>query len=230
MRYYNYLSESKLEMLLEQVPYNEKVKATAEMKVNVGIFSAKFNAETMLNNSKIKRFEFLEKYIEKNESVGNCYNPKSWIKEENITMRIIQPFGFMNQNSTLFIKHLNANTILVLGGSTSNMVGNKNSETVYSSYSYTERVLDSLECFIRNNNDLTYKDEHKDFIQIELNGAVETPGNWKLEPLFNICSELLDNASIPEQKLSFLAKKLIIDVNHNKTIIIASPLFVYKND
>ena len=41
----------------------------------------------MLNNSKIKRFEFLEKYIEKNESVGNCYNPKSWIKEENITKK-----------------------------------------------------------------------------------------------------------------------------------------------
>lgn len=110
------------------------------------------------------------------------------------------------------------------------MVGNVNTETVYSSYSYTDRVLDSLECLIRNNDALKYTDEHKEIVESELNGATATTSEWKLMPLFNIINTLEQDANVPGQRVSFLAKKLHISKYGNKTIIIGSPLFISLNE
>lgn len=219
MRYYLYISDAKVDMLLPQVPKSSLQKTSVEFGVNIEIFKASYKEEHNHLDSRVARLKAVEDYIvQQHDEVGSLENPSSWVKAT--TKVKVVDFG----EGSVFFVGKKGSIIFGLGGSARNLIGHAPSGTFIKSYSFLpfmiERMLVSLE-----------QDSRKIFIDnLILNNEMKDDLSACVGQGFDAWIEVLENATtlaIPTQKVKFLAKPLAMEESRGVQYILGTPLYVY---
>jgi hypothetical protein len=81
VKYYIYISDSKLDMLWPQLPEASKRRITRELKLDWKVISLSRKSEELPTEHRIHRLEAVERYLmtEESEKVGSLDSPKPWI-------------------------------------------------------------------------------------------------------------------------------------------------------
>ena len=80
MKYYIYISTSKIDMLFQQIPISILEKICAELNLNLGIISLTIKSKEDIEGSKMEKLKIVIKYIEKNFKVGSPDQPTEYFK------------------------------------------------------------------------------------------------------------------------------------------------------
>ena len=72
MKYFVYMSDAKVDMLLPQIPQEVKSKLAAEIGVNVGVLSAKLKSErdTGVKPDRISRLSTVTGFLRSTQNIG----------------------------------------------------------------------------------------------------------------------------------------------------------------
>jgi hypothetical protein len=136
MRYYLYISGTKVEMLFEQIPTKRLNKISANLGINLGFITAGFQTETYAG-SLSKKIDIIEKYL-KNKT-GSILNPNEYIADEGYVKW--GPYdGF---DDLVYFAGEKEKTGFALGGSMRNCLGNGNRNQI-TSYSLSSFLVSAL--------------------------------------------------------------------------------------
>jgi hypothetical protein len=81
MKYYLYVSDTKVDMLFDQLSPRLRDKVATELKIDLKFLSTTFAEEPMEKN-RYRKLEIVSKYIQKNELVGTIDSPDVYFKGE----------------------------------------------------------------------------------------------------------------------------------------------------
>lgn len=82
LRYFTYISDAKVDMLLPQIPHEHKEKIAAEVGVEFGFLKAKVSSETNTLESRVARLLVVERYLREHatpDNVGTPGVPRAWV-------------------------------------------------------------------------------------------------------------------------------------------------------
>ena len=214
MRYYLYISDAKVDMLLPQVPGVLQKKVAAELGFDIKLLSGKISTERATLDTRVARLQTVEAHLLAEERLGTPDRPASWIEGELLAKTVD-----IGEGAVLFVSEAES-WLLALGGSSHHIVGNIRGEKVISSYSFAPYLAERLKF-------LTEKKPH--FL---LKFSEESPRNslssksqgfdaWT-DLIWDVCR----HAKGPSQAIHFLAKRLASEVAADKTVTLATPLYV----
>jgi hypothetical protein len=142
LKFYTYVSKAKVDMLLPQVPRVFKNKFSAELGINIGIFTTKISSESSgrVDDSDVHRLELVSDYLKSSDEVGDLKSSKKWIKDDLEVKHLT-----VKENRNLFLlvgkKH---DAYHLLGGSTHHIIGNVKAAEVSVNYSYFPQLVEEL--------------------------------------------------------------------------------------
>jgi len=142
-RFYVYVSESKVDMLLMQIDPGSQKKVTAEFGINFKLLSAKHTQETVTLEDKFQRVAAVEWYIRNRADFGTVDAPAEYFGG-TATLRW-GPYGYGNSPLVWFAGSTER-TILGLGGSSRNVIGSLPYEDGTRNFPYSQLpgILDLL--------------------------------------------------------------------------------------
>jgi hypothetical protein len=205
MKYYLYISDAKVDMLLPQISDAHKKKVATEFGFDVKIFSAKRKVEEDENDNRIARLETVASFIREFGNLGTVEKPNEYI-EDSMSMYFTVLDPEINQPAAYFTgKQLG--TLVALGGSGHHLLGvGKPAATFGASLAF--RILYLLNV-----------------------GSDEQGINkyFGMEAVLRVYDNL-QSQRLPLESLRFMAKRLAIEQHGGKTIILGTPLYVAKDD
>ena len=86
MRYFLYISDSKVDMLLPQIPAATKKTVAAEIGFDVRLLKGKIATKRQHLENRIHRLLALEKHILNTERLGSITQAASWIRGEGYAL------------------------------------------------------------------------------------------------------------------------------------------------
>ncbi len=188
MRYYIYISDAKVDMLLPQIPNEAKRKIATEFKIDLKVLSALRKSETETADNRFSRLEAVRAFIQEYGNVGSVAEPDDYIYGSMplrmLTDRNFVYFGGSDQE---------ANTIVGLSGSVKHLIGITPPTNAYGSsslLSYTATFLRTIIDSIESNTEVS-----KVQLRDTLNDAVR----------------VTKSMSGPQQYFEFLAKRLLCE-------------------
>jgi hypothetical protein len=209
MKYYVYISDSKVDMLLPQVPHEVKKKVATEWKLDLKIFGATRKEERETHDNRVARLEAVVSFIEEFGNVGSADEPGEYV-EDTLPMRW-GPYGWWRGSSDSPLVYFGGeteNTIIGLGGSSMHLLGNKG-PSVASSHSATPSLMAYL---------------GKE-LALDL-GEDEDP-----YPPLQAVDLATSQMRGPQQTTHFLAKKLLFGPGtRGRKTLLATPLYVTLGD
>lgn len=116
-KYYLYISDTKIEMLLPQIADPARRKVAAEFKVNVAVLSASFKSETASPPERTARLAAVAEFLGKFGRVGSISNPDDYVFGTLPLKMIITSRG-----SVLFVGNQDG-ALILLGGSAKHLIG-----------------------------------------------------------------------------------------------------------
>ena len=136
MRYYIYISDSKLEMLYDQIPPRQRETIAAELNINLGIVQAKFSSERV-ENARHQKILMLEKFLGKR--IGTLEHSRPYVA--GVVTAAWGPYGLDYPDAVYFGGIANG-VYFGLMGSMSNCIGGSNdAPTGHSLSSYVIQTL-----------------------------------------------------------------------------------------
>lgn len=188
MRYYIYISDAKVDMLLPQIPNEAKRKIATEFKIDLKVLSALRKSETETTDNRFSRLEAVRAFIQDYGNVGSVAEPDDYIYGSMplrmLTDRNFVYFGGSDQE---------ANTIVGLSGSVKHLIGITPRTNVHGSsslLSYTATFLRTIIDSIESNMEVS-----KVQLRDTLNDAVRVTRSM----------------GDPAQHFEFLAKRLLYE-------------------
>lgn len=205
LRYYIYVSESKVDMLYAQIPKSTRSNLEAELKINLHLVDVAFK-EKQFDDTLYSKLGVVEEYLNKQEEIGSVASPKEFFKGSahlqwaRISDRIVFFGGKIND------------TAIGLGGSLQYVLGNSSKDIEKGGISHTPGLVSFLykELQLRILEPLP---ELTDEAQEEK--AVSATDWWAKE---------LSQVAI--QKFDFLAKRLLCTQIHNHNVLLGTPVYV----
>lgn len=232
IKYYDYISESKLDMIFPQIPNNTKEKTSIELGFDLGFIKSIFKTESDIDNGAnlITKVMFISNFIIKNEHTTDVKSDGDWAYEESIPLYSISPKG--NKNISLFVSKLGEKSFLILCGSKKNVIGKNKLFESSSTYSYQNDILDFFESDIKtifNGLDKEKTEINLSFIGLSDNATTQF-NDWSYGSMFNITNLLVKNYKYPTQKKSLLAriffKSSHVHENEEYELIVGSPIYI----
>lgn len=210
MKYYLYISDAKVDMLLPQVPHEIKKKTATEMGFDLKVLKMNRKTETESDENRITRLETVLSFIREYGKVGSIDEPDDFIDDtEFMPFDSVEPLVYFTGTTK--------RSVFALAGSTHHLLGsNSNSSTV------SKSLLSSIIHWL-NERDRT-------------NGE---PDKFSNHALGSICAMALDSntGGVPKQRLEFFAKRLLFDSEYNYMyaekkirVLLATPLYVAMTD
>jgi hypothetical protein len=146
IKYYAYISDTKVDMLYPQIPPPLLNGIAAELKIDLKLFGTGFGATFKGNQSEETRYSKLrivEKYIEKHLDVGTIEAPKSYFR--GTLSMLWGPFPG-DRPEIVYFGGFTGNTVLGLGGSLHHIIGSKGDplDSYISGGSDGGKILDAL--------------------------------------------------------------------------------------
>jgi hypothetical protein len=246
MKYYEYISDAKVDMLLPQVPLVIKRKTSFELGVDIKVFSAKIKKDLAGPEERIARLESVSSYIMSSENVGAIGSPKSWL-----TGRQTVRSGFIGVNKEIVAFCGNVvGTYFMLAGSASYVVGSKPDDrnTGYG-FSFLPRMLDSFKFaneLYEENILTTFSHFKKDFPELREEQLREEYMGYRarkdLGLEIGVCAgghpdywtdvveDALEKFNGPTMEIEFVAKKLLYFAHGTGRTLLATPLYIARLD
>jgi hypothetical protein len=209
MKYYIYISDTKVDMLFAQIPQSILKKISGELNINLGMVSVSLK-EKQNEQTRFDKVNVVSNYINEHLDVGDVDHPKAYFKE-TVSTRWGPLFGGDTENLVFFAGKTHQ-TIFGLGGSSQHVMGQQKGQSPGPN-SFTPSILASLKKL----------DIHSDF------GALSDDIASHSDPL-RLVSDAAAWLEGPEEKLEFLAKKLVEGSLNSKHILLGSPIYVAYAD
>src|SRR5215210_3594140 len=125
MKYYVYISDSKVDMLYSQIPKRILDRIAADLNVNLGIFSLSVKEKENQEKTRYEKLKLVVNYIENNMEVGTVDEPNAYF-----TGLLPMRWGEYRVDSGLvYFGGKTAQTVLGLGGSMTHVIGNRKGES-----------------------------------------------------------------------------------------------------
>lgn len=216
MRYYLYISDAKVDMLLPQVPGAVKKRVAAKIGFDMKILSGSVSSESTTLDERVARLQVVEDYIRSQEPVGPDEDFTSWIEGDAVGTLLDLAAG-----AILFLI-ASESRILGLGGSARHLIGNESAIATAANAPFS--FLSSIA------SNLALLSDRKPKHLLRLEGAHlsrHTDPDSGFEQWISVMGWLANTKQGIPQPLSFLAKRLVSQQdNWGKTYTLASPLFV----
>lgn len=215
MRYFHYVSDSKVEMLSQQLQ-SRKSALNAEIGINVGVINGKIGVDHSMLDDRITRLEKVESHLRKNDLVGTIESPKRWI--EGTATAIATRVNEDSKAVFYFIR--TEHVYLAIGGSVGNLISAHPDRKLPFGASYAGWLINSL-AEIDRFPDLFFLDDKRLAEYAECGVSGDHP--WSVM-IFNQCAHR--RATTFNFPIRFLAHRILEDSYRGKRVILASPLYV----
>jgi len=138
MEYFLYLSDTKIEMLFDQVAPPSRGKLAGELEFNIGVLKAKFSTASV-EKARHEKIQLIEKALAK--KIGTIYSPKEYFAG---TMDMV--WGPYEQyEDIVYFSGAVQGVCVGLGGSINNCVhSDRATPTSTTSFSYSPRLVAAL--------------------------------------------------------------------------------------
>lgn len=211
MKYYVYISASKVDMIYTQIPRKLLRNIAGKLTIDFKLIKAEFS-ESPTRETLIHKLNIVEQYILNNRQVGTVEDSKSYIKD-TLNMKW-GPFS----EEMVYFACCKENLVMGLGGSLNNVIGNVG-KAVSNAHSTSPYIVAALKDKVIENDALAVTGQSFESTALS---AVKTASS-QMEGI--------------EEKLSFLAKRLLSSdregSNRSKdteTTILGTPIYVALED
>lgn len=215
LRYYLYISNAKVDMLLPQVPGAMQQKVSTKFGFDIKVLSGSLSAERATLDNRVSRLVAVEEYLIENESVGEPDQRTPWIRGTAEAK-----FVDIGHGGVLFVM-ATPSGILALGGSEHHLVGASAPEQVQIPMSFMPEITKQL---------VKWAEEHPEaYLRSNEDVRKVAPGAREFMPWTHMIHWVLtsrEGDQINTQRIEFLAKRLLTTVEKGDTYTLASPLFV----
>jgi len=120
MKFYLYISDTKVDMLLPQIPQDVKRDIATEFKVDLKLFSASRKSEIRNSEDRISRLEAVCDFIRQYGDVGDVDQPGEYVQDvlemRMLTERLYDP-------PMVFFCSRTSQTLVGIGGSAQHLIG-----------------------------------------------------------------------------------------------------------
>lgn len=210
MKYYIYISDTKVDMLLPQVPHEVKKKIATEFGFDWKILTAKRKVERETEQDRITRLETVVAFIREFGNIGSVDEPEDYVEDT-----LLMSHGSMEVYTgppIICFGGKSNKTIVSLFGSSTHMIGGK--ETAELPQPFREPGS-AMSAFVRY---LTKAD-----------AVISMPGVGE-DDVFSSIYRLTAAMRDPKQRLGFLAKRMLWQPNFRhgdlNQVLVATPLYV----
>ncbi|MEV2251879.1 SAVMC3_10250 family protein [Streptomyces sp. NPDC050147] len=132
MRYYLYVSGSKLDMLYEQIPPKLLKRLAVEAKVDLKVLSVAVQSSPRAEAGTYDRLDIVEKYLEREFDVSWMTEPRPWFRGD-LGLRIA---GYGAADRPTFMTGREGDTVIALIGSAHHLIGQRTAvDTIQAAYS-----------------------------------------------------------------------------------------------
>jgi hypothetical protein len=200
LKFYIYVSKTKVDMLYPQIPAKFLSAADAELKVNLGVVSAGLKSKSPDRPTELTgRVASLVSYIRENETVGTVDDPCTWIQgTADLHWGIVEEYA---SDIALFGGSINSKVLALLGARESIVGAAQTSQAQHDPYYYTLKFFNSV---VEGQTSLL---------------AQMPPYTASWEEAVTIGLRALPKTT---QRLDFMAKVLLSEEN----VLVATPLYV----
>jgi hypothetical protein len=223
MKYYEYISDTKVDMILPQVPFAQKQKISKEVGFDIKVLTAKFKTENTAYEDRISRLLAVASYISADQRVGDLKSPESWVAD-----KVIAKVGYFARDTKVVgFAGISHDVHFLLAGSSSHIIGADPKEaSIGKGFSFLPRLTAHLKSVLHHldNNDVDENDSH---IKMEL-GCDESDtkqGSWMKiieKSRYDIAGDVIN--------IEFLAKRLLFLNGNRGKYLLATPLYIARVD
>jgi hypothetical protein len=220
MRYYLYVSESKVDMLLAQIDPAAREKVTSELGLDLKIFTAKRTVESGGLDDKFQRVAAVSRYLEGQDDFGTVDDSGPYFG--GIVSMRWGPYGDSPESPVVFFGGHTERTIVGLGGSSVNLIGAGAGQQTVFSHSATPFLLAALS-------------RELDSPDVAATAAAGFDDDALALMAVHLAASGLEG---PATSVEFVAKRLLQgpspypqrDPNDDLTVLLGSPIFVAMVD
>lgn len=126
MKYYLYISDAKVDMLLPQIPHDVKRKVATELGFDLKILKVSRTSETESDESRISRLETVVEYVRKYGKVGTIDEPDDFIDDTQMMWS-----GPDSMKALAYFAGRTDKTVFGFAGSAANLIGSTPGEEVW---------------------------------------------------------------------------------------------------
>lgn len=143
LRYYIYISETKVNMLYPQIPPAFLATAEAEFRVNLGVVSTSLKSRSPEQAKELAgRVGILAAYLRKHEKVGTPGEPQTWFEAEaDLRWGVIREYA---SDIAFFGGRVGACMLALIGSSESVVGAAQTSEAQHAPYYYTLKFMNGI--------------------------------------------------------------------------------------
>ena len=220
LKFYVYISGSKVEMLYQQIPQSARSTLAAELKLNLTVIEAMLKKEVPIE-TRISKLRVVSEYIEKNLDVGSIDKPGAYFKG-TLNMRwgpwlewaIMENRRADEKGQMVWFSGETPHTIVGLGGSSKHIIGREEKRDLPDSMSNLACILGLLADELQ----LPFPSLCRSMSESE----IRRRALQAVEDAVHMISR------VPSQRLEFLSKAFLVgpSVHRDKHVLIGSPIYV----
>jgi len=219
MKYYEYISDSKVDMLLPQVPLATKQKVSKEFKVDIKFLSGKLSMEHSTLDNRVARVTAVSSFIAADQNVGTIASPDSWIAD----IAIAGVGYFADDQKLIGFAGQSDGTYFLLAGSSGHTIGADPKDASFGmGFSFMPRMARYLKDALKE-VDNHGADENDDYVRMYL-GTDQS--DTKHDYWRKIIEHGYRDLSDVTMSIEFLAKRLLSITGNRGTYLLATPLYV----
>jgi hypothetical protein len=209
LRYYLYISDTKLDVLFEQIPQNALKRISAEVKVDLKLASVTLRQADRPDPTRAAKLKIVERFIDSHHHVGTIQEPGNEYFRGQMDMQ----WGWLQDRAVWFHGNDDAQCV-ALGGSRRHVLGEQPNRDVESSSEATSLLVSIMSVLQIAAAGIKHENLEKN-----------SPG-WA-EIVYE--EGLLDFTGIPKQRLDFLAIPLDeaqLQKPPDVHVVLGTPLYV----
>jgi hypothetical protein len=215
-RYFTYISDAKVDMILGQIPAGVQEKVSAKLGFDFVVLKGEIGSEAQTLQTRVARLGVLEDHIRSNEPLGSPDAPAKWIAGEAFASSMD-----VGEGCLLFIAHTKSG-ILALAGSAKHLAAGAAPTAVSVTFSFFPSIAKTLVGLVdRYPKQLIAIPESKNVRRLAP-GISQGARAWTEAIVW--CGGR--HEQVPQGKIGFLAKRLAEDDYTGIKTVLASPLYV----
>jgi hypothetical protein len=214
LKYYIYVSDTKVDMLFAQIPKGVLSSLVGELNINVGFASASLKQGTE-EQTRYSKLEVVRRHIEKSAEVGTVDQPAEYISD----VLDVRWGPFLHEKDLVYFSGMTAKSVLGLGGSSRHVIGAAG-HTLALSYS-SMPLLVSMLCKAVDLPEPELNRRHREHLGY-CEGGHRNDAGYALRAILTATTQM----NGPIQRVEFLAKRLLYGEADDKQILLGTPLYV----
>jgi hypothetical protein len=221
LRYFTYISDAKVDVLLAQIPHQHKEKIAAEIGFNLGVLSGKVVSETTTLESRVSRVLAVERYIRdkaSGETLGTPSLPRAWIEGSALATA-----GNVGKGALLYV-FSGKTWYFALAGSAKHLAGVAAPQEVDAPFSFLPDIVKTLSRLMDGEPTKLVSFWDESLKQLH-NAGIPTGFADEWFRVIRYFATNGQNEGTP-QNISFLALRLASELWEGKLVTIASPLYI----